>query len=128
MFIANGFNDGAYYLAGYEIELLLKAKICKTLDIEDFFDFGSPGKTRIKNEQSVARPYKVHDLEQLIVLSGLFKIFSAEIATNPVFSAHWSIVSTWQESSRYTFGRSGTDAKDFITSIKEIASWIQKHL
>lgn len=34
-----GFFDGAYYMGGYVIELLLKAKVCKTLNINDFFLF-----------------------------------------------------------------------------------------
>jgi hypothetical protein len=35
----NSFFDDAYYLGGYSFELCLKAKICKTLDIQIFFDF-----------------------------------------------------------------------------------------
>ncbi len=40
---SNFFDDG-YYLAGYSFELLLKAKICKTLLLRDFFDFDSSTK------------------------------------------------------------------------------------
>lgn len=31
------FIDAAYYIGGYTLELLLKANICNTLKIEDFF-------------------------------------------------------------------------------------------
>lgn len=37
--LKNDLVDDAYYLAGYSLELLLKAKICKSLLIPDFFDF-----------------------------------------------------------------------------------------
>ena len=35
----NGFYDDAYYLGGYVFELLLKARICRTLQIPDFFRY-----------------------------------------------------------------------------------------
>lgn len=34
----NGFHDDAYYIAGYTIELLLKPRVCKMLDIDNLFD------------------------------------------------------------------------------------------
>ena len=70
--LSANYPNGAYYLGGYTIELLLKARICKTLGIDDFFDFGNPLKTKIKNEDMVTRPFKVHDLAQLMILSGLY--------------------------------------------------------
>ncbi len=42
--------DSAFYLAGYVVELLLKAKVCKNLGIEDFFDFGPSNQRKLKNE------------------------------------------------------------------------------
>ena len=37
--LENEHYDDAYYLAGYSIELFLKAVICKTLGVDDFFEF-----------------------------------------------------------------------------------------
>ncbi len=62
---ANGFFDSAYYLAGYAVELLLKARICKTLNIDNFYDFGN--RDRFINEDNILKPYKVHNFVQLFV-------------------------------------------------------------
>ncbi len=125
--LANGRNDNAYYLAGYTIELFLKAKVCKTLNIDDLFD-ESPTKQKLKNEGTILKPYKVHDYEQLLILSGLYSDFQTELIGNTSFKVSWSIVSGWSEKSRYLTGQTQQSVKDFITSVKEIAKWIQKHL
>ena len=39
LLLQNNFFDDAYYLGGYSVELLLKARICKVLCIPDFFVF-----------------------------------------------------------------------------------------
>jgi len=36
--LAAGYYDGAFYLAGYSIEMALKAKICLHLDIPNLFE------------------------------------------------------------------------------------------
>lgn len=36
--LKNGMCDGAFYLAGYSVELTLKAKICERLGIPNLFD------------------------------------------------------------------------------------------
>ena len=115
-----GFFDGAYYLGGYAIELLLKAKVCKTLGIDDFFAF-----SRFKRE--FYKPYKVHDYEELMVLSGLHSEFLMA-QKDDVFKAHWSVVDIWNENARYEMGKSGEDAQIFLTSLVEIVKWIEKHL
>ena len=70
---ANGYYDTAYYLAGYAVELYIKARICKTLDIENFYDFGN--RTKFINEDNITKPYKVHNFEQLLVLSGIYQVY-----------------------------------------------------
>ena len=122
--------DAAYYLAGYSVELLLKAKICNTLGIDDFFDFNNPKKTKleVKNIGEVYKPYKVHDLLQLLIFSGFYTEFQKAIKLDRNFKSHWSIVCEWNENSRYLSGTTGKDAENFITSIKEIMKWIQRHL
>ncbi len=126
--LANERFDSAYYLAGYAVELLLKARVCKTLGIPDFFDFDNPTKTKLKNESVITRPYKVHDLEQLIILSGIYPEFRSELVINQPFKDSWWIVSEWNENSRYLTGKNYDDVKDFLTSVKEVMVWMQKHL
>ena len=52
--------DGAVYLCGYAVEFALKAKICKLLDVDEY-----PSSGKLKTA------YAVHDLSQLLLLSGL---------------------------------------------------------
>ncbi len=125
--LQGGRYDSAYYLAGYAIELLLKARVCKTLGIEDFFDFGNTGKKRLKNESTLTKPYKVHDFEQLLILSGIYAEFERTLI-DPTFKVHWSVVSKWNEDSRYLTGKTRSDTVNFITSAEEFIKWIQQHL
>ena len=70
----NGFYDSAYYMAGYAVELLLKARISKTLNIDNFYDFGN--RDKFFNEENILKPYIVHNFEQLFVLSGIYKEYA----------------------------------------------------
>jgi HEPN domain-containing protein len=117
----SGFFDGAFYLGGYAVELLLKAMVCKTLRIDDFFAFNLPAR------KELYKPYKVHDYEDLLILSGLYKEFTAAQA-DVTFKGHWSVVRNWSESARYLTGKTEKDAKDFLTSIHEFSQWIEKYL
>lgn len=117
-----------YYLAGYAIELLLKARVCKTLGIPDFFDFNNCERNKLKNECVITKPFRVHDFEQLLILSGIYSEYQKEIETNQIFRTHWSLVSEWNENSRYLTGINPDRVKKFITSVKEFLKWIQKHL
>ncbi|MGI8637460.1 MAG: hypothetical protein ACR2KZ_18850, partial [Segetibacter sp.] len=74
------------------------------------------------------RPYRVHDFEQLLILSGVYLEFRNELSSNATFKLKWSIVSEWTENSRYLAGISPERVKKFITLIKEFMGWIQKHL
>lgn len=125
---ANSRFDAAYYFAGYTVELLLKAKVCKNLGIEDFFDFDNPGKKKIKNDGNLYRPFRVHDLEQLLVLSGVYTEFENELASNNNLKTAWSLIEQWNENTRYLTGKTQTDVKDLLTSIKKFEEWILKYL
>lgn len=126
--LENNRFDSAYYLAGYAIELLLKARICKTLGIPDFFDFDNIARKRLKNESVITKSYKVHDYEQLLILSGIYAEYKNEIVNNETFRLNWSIVSEWTENSRYLTGINPERVNKFITLVKDMMKWIQKHL
>lgn len=133
--VANGFYDDAYYLGGYAFELRLKAKICKTLVIPDFFDFDNSksrklpvAKTKRTDKDNLYKPFKVHDYEQLLILSGLYTEFSEKIITDLVFGADWSVISKWDESLRYSTGTNEADVKSFLQSIKNMIQWLQQYL
>lgn len=114
--------DAAYYLAGYTIELLLKAKVCQTLGIDHFFD--EPTLKSLRYPQT----FKVHDVKQLLIFTGMYKELMAEVASNPTFMSSWSHVCEWNEEARYVTGKTASDAQKLVTSIKEIATWIKKRL
>lgn len=128
LLLENNRFDSAYYLAGYAIELLLKARVCKTLGIPDFFDFNNPDRKKLKNEGIIMKPYKVHDYMQLLILSGIYPHFKNELEANEIFVFHWSIVVKWNENARYLTGGNIEYTKDFISSVKAVMAWIQKHL
>lgn len=111
--------DGAYYLAGYSIELLLKARICKLLGIDNFFAFDLPF---VRKE--FYRIFKNHNIQELIVLGGLHdELIVAK--KNPSFKRHWSLVINWTEGSRYSLNKNETEVINFLKSIKRIGLWIK---
>jgi HEPN domain-containing protein len=128
LLLANERFDSAYYLAGYAVELLLKARVCKTLGIPDFFDFDNSSQKKVKNEREITKPFKSHDLLQLLFLSGIYTEFQIELENNEFFELNWWSVVKWNENARYLTGFSLGYVEDFVTSVKEIMAWIQKHL
>jgi|SRR5882724_4611717 len=119
----NEHYDWAYYTAGYTIELLLKAKVCSVLGIEDFFD----EKNGILKKLKFPQTFKNHDLEQLLILSGIYKEFGKDCSEDINLRTKWSSICSWNEGSRYLMGKAQLEVQDFLTSISEIAAWIQKH-
>ncbi|MDQ3373182.1 MAG: HEPN domain-containing protein [Acidobacteriota bacterium] len=100
--------DGAVYLCGYAVELILKAKICKTLRWSDFPSTSS--------EFQGLQSFKTHRLDLLLSLSG------QEGKIKTAFLADWSIVASWDSETRYS--AVGTISKpaafDMIESAKTI--------
>ncbi len=122
---ANGLYDGAVYMAGYSVELALKASICKALDVDDFFSTGKYTQTKT---------LKTHNLADLLVFSGLQTKFRIEQANNTPTFQQWSHLSSiWSEQLRYmpegTYRKK--DAEQIISAIENpnngILIWIQKH-
>lgn len=119
--------DGAFYLAGYSVELALKAKICDTLDIPNLFDesFRSGGAGEIQ------RIFKIHKLDDLMLLSGNRRNFEQAKASNPALHANWMIIAEkWNEHCRYMCcnTKSQLDAQELIEAIGDnkngVLTWI----
>ncbi len=73
--------------------LLLKARVCKTLGIPDFFDFDNSERMKLKNESVIMKPYKVHDFEPIAnFLSGIYTEYRKELLINESFKINWSLV------------------------------------
>jgi hypothetical protein len=82
--------DGCVYLCGYVVEVALKARICATLGVDDYPEKGS----RLKDA------FKTHDFDDLKLLAGMDKEFSAN-NDNPVPFANWSVATKWEPEWRY---------------------------
>ncbi len=79
--------DGAQYLCGYAIELYLKARIGKVKGWGGFPEVDREFDARPKKDA------KIHDLQKLLVQSGLGII--------PKYLTEWSSVSRWNPEMRY---------------------------
>lgn len=64
---AAGKYDGAFYLAGYSIELMLKAKICEHWGVYNLFDT----QCDIADIGQIRKVVQIHDIRLLFVFSGL---------------------------------------------------------
>lgn len=95
--------DGAFYLAGYSIELMLKAKICEHLGIDDLFDDSS----QIYGISEVRKAVKTHDIAVLLIFSGLRAKFDDAKSVSLILMETNSILFAasgkclWSEQSRY---------------------------
>ncbi len=96
--------DGSVYLCGYAVELGLKARICRTLQWEEYPTSGQ------------YKTFKTHDLDVLLHLTGLED--KVKLKHMPV----WSIVAQWNPEARYNpIGNvKNTDAKEMLDASKEL--------
>jgi HEPN domain-containing protein len=78
--------SGAYYLAGYSIELALKALWCKNV----------PEKSFVPDKKIYNKVY-THNLNDLLSVSGI----KGRLLTNLSRESNWSVVKDWSEKTRY---------------------------
>lgn len=100
--------DGSLYLCGYAVELILKARICRTLGWSHF--------PETRAEFTEFQSFKTHKLDTLLQLSGIeSKIKSSHLAD-------WSVVATWEPELRYrTIGSATyTEAKDMLEATEAL--------
>ena len=81
--------SNAFYLAGYAIEIGLKACIAKQFSAN-----------AIPDKKFVADIH-VHDLKKLIGLAGLTADLRKKEAASPQFSVNWALVTEWTPETRY---------------------------
>jgi len=116
----NQLYDGCVYLCGYVVEVSLKARICKTLNIDLYPD----------DDKNLRGFFSSHDFDRLLLLSGLQNEINA--LKNPRLFTNWSLLTKWKPESRYT--PIGTykkqNAIDLINALSEKDSgfykWIKK--
>lgn len=97
--------NGAFYLAGYSIELILKAKICEQMGVNNLFDFEERQLPHGVSE--LRKAVKTHDIAVLLIFSGLkekFKIAKRDNVELALFDAllfEGSGRCQWSEQVRY---------------------------
>jgi hypothetical protein len=100
--------DGAYYLAGYAIELALKARICRTLKWTEF--------PEASKEFGGLQSLRTHDLEILLKFSGV------ESRVHATRKKEWSVVVEWNPEKRYRpMGQAARrEATEMVTSVIKV--------
>jgi HEPN domain-containing protein len=115
--LAGGRWGNAYYLAGYAVELALKACIAKTFKAETI-----PDKALVNATYS-------HDFTNLVGTAGLTADLKSKQARQ-AFEINWGVVVRWSEESRYE-SKGEQDAKDLIAAIEDatdgVLAWIKAH-
>ncbi len=98
----NGKCDGSFYLAGYSVELMFKAKICERLGIPNLFDETDSTTNQINGISEIRKSMKTHNLFLLLIYSGLKVQFDSDKAKNINLAKSNSLLfSNWSENARY---------------------------
>jgi len=110
---------GAYYLAGYAVELALKACVIKRLMATD----GFPPK-------DFSRDCYTHDLAKLIDLSGLTTNFTVARTADAELRKNWLVTRKWSEEMRYHLVAE-VEARALFNAIADAAhgvlTWVRTH-
>lgn len=108
--------SSAYYLAGYSIELGLKACIARQIRSEEI-----PDKNLIQKIFS-------HEFLKLVGLAGLARELSDAQNADTQFQAYWGIASEWSPDSRYAI-TDPTSAQLLVAAIGDpnhgVLRWIR---
>lgn len=100
----NGKFNGAFYLAGYSVELMLKAKVCERFAIPNLFE-QNDREQYVNQESSVSdvrKAVKTHNLWTLLLFCGLKEKFDKDKAKNKHLAKSNSLLfEMWSETSRY---------------------------
>ena len=105
-------------------------------DFESFYNYHqSDGLCReLFNAPETARAFKIHNLEELITLAGLYTQFNERVNTNIQFGNNWSFIKTtinWSEQLRYQMGRNQVETQMMLLALTDpkngILPWIKKH-
>jgi HEPN domain-containing protein len=84
-------SSSAYYLAGYAVELALKACIAKLIQPNAIPD------------KSFINAIYTHELKDLVSIAGLRPQLDSDTKADPELATYWAIASNWSEASRYAF-------------------------
>lgn len=127
--------DGAFYLAGYSVELSFKAIICEKLGIPNLFDTEDMSTNNTNAVSEIRKVFKTHNLYYLLMIGG-FKIqFDTEKAENKAFFDVSSLLfNHWNETCRYKPCGYMKDKEEDVEKLIELLradngllQWIEKN-
>lgn len=108
--------SSAYYLAGYAVELALKARIAGLFQPDSIPDL------------SFVKAIYTHRLETLLSTAGLRADFDAATKADPQLGAYFAIAANWTEESRYALW-DPFSAASLVEAVAEpthgVFQWIQ---
>jgi hypothetical protein len=131
-----GKYDGAFYLAGYSVELMLKVKVCEHFRIDNLFDKNG---CMIQGISDLRKVVETHDINLLLIFSGLEGKFRTAQKHNKklrdsyrFFTASTGNKTDWNEQVRYLPINSKTqeDVKEFIHLLNDeegLLKWIAQN-
>ncbi len=111
--------SGAYYLAGYSMELRLKAHISVRF------------KTGVIPDRAELNKIYTHNLKELVSLANLREAHAEAQRSDSEFAARWSVAADWNEQSRYIIWdqAAATALLDAITAPQHgVMAWLARHL
>lgn len=94
--------DGAYFLSGYSVELILKAKIARKIGVPNLFSRNENELHTFSGIQEIRKALKTHNLFALLLLSGLKIQYDIDKASNKYLSLAGSLLfQDWFQELRY---------------------------
>ena len=110
--------SNAYYLAGYAIEIALKAVIARQISTDT-----------IPKKDFILKIY-THDINQLRGLAGLKAEYDDTAKMDSLFAANWAICSEWSPDVRYE-EKSSAEAHYILSAATDskhgVLPWIMKY-
>ena len=117
LFQANRYS-AAYYLAGYAVELGIKACIAGLFQ------------ANVIPERAFVNAVYSHKLDELLGLAGIKKRLQDDMKNDAVLFAAWGVASKWNETSRYEM-RDQFAAASMIQAVGDqnhgVLQWLKKH-
>jgi len=111
-----GRYDGAMYLSGYVLEVALKARICKVLNLSEYPDQGKFKPT-----------YATHNFDVLLKLSGLEKNILLSKSNNPYLFIQWSVVTGWSPEMRYQImNKTKQEMGQILVALIDVFQWLKQ--
>jgi len=111
-------SSSAYYLAGYAVELALKACISKLIQ------------ANVIPDKAFVSAIYTHNFASLLSTAGLLPDFQRDSNADPEFAAAWAIASKWSEESRYEIW-DPMSAASMIQAIHDpshgVYRWVKAH-